>query len=68
MNTAPATLDEQIECVRREIGMRRRVYPRWVEIGRITQDKADHEIACMQAVLEGLLARQPAEPEQGALL
>lgn len=62
------TLAEKIACIRREIGMRERVYPRWIDLGRITQAKADHEIACMQAVLEDLLARQPAEPEQGALL
>ena len=62
------TLAEKIACIRREIGMRERVYPRWIDLGRITQAKADHEIACMQAVLEDLLARQPAEPEQGVLL
>lgn len=61
------TLAEKIACIRREIGMRQRVYPRWIELERITKVKADHEIACMQAVLEDLLARQPAEPEQGAL-
>lgn len=68
MNTAPATLDEQIECVRREIGMRRRVYPRWVEIGRITQAHADHQIAAMEAVLATLESLRPAQPQQGALL
>lgn len=68
MNNSTITLDEKIACIRREIGMRQRVYPRWVEIGRLTQDKADDEIAVMQAVLEDLLARQPGEPEQGALL
>lgn len=68
MTTAPITLADQIECVRREIGMRHRVYPRWVQIGRITQAHADHQIAAMQAVLETLEALQPAEPQQGALL
>lgn len=65
---APITLDEQIECVRREIGMRNRVYPRWVTIGRITQAHADHQIASMTAALATLEALRPAEPEQGALL
>ena len=68
MTTAPITLDEQIECVRREIGMRHRVYPRWVQIGRITQAHADHQIAAMTAVLATLEAQRPAEPQQGALL
>lgn len=44
----------QVECVRREIAMRRRVYPRWVEQQRMTQKKADDEIAAMEAVLATL--------------
>lgn len=65
---APITLDEQIECVRREIGMRHHVYPHWVEFGHITQAHADHQIAAMTAVLATLEALRPAEPQQGALL
>ena len=68
MTTAPITLDEQIDCVRREIGMRNRVYPRWVEIGRITQAHADHQVAAMEAVLATLESLRPAQPQQGALL
>ena len=49
-------LADPIACVRREIALRRAVYPRWVEIGRITQAKAAHEVACMEAVLEQLIA------------
>ena len=44
----------QIESVRREIAMRRRVYPRWIEHERMTQRKADDEIAAMEAVLATL--------------
>ena len=66
--TAAITLDEQIDCVRREIRMRNRVYPRWVEIGRITQAHADHQVAAMEAVLATLESLRPAQPQQGALL
>lgn len=45
-----ASLDRQIECVEREIDMRRRVYPRWVAAGKMQQAKADNEIAVMEAV------------------
>lgn len=45
-------LETQLECVKREIAMRKRVYPRWIEQGRMTQKKADDEIAAMEAVLE----------------
>ena len=48
------TLDEQIKAVEREIGMRARVYPAWVRGKRMSQEKADHEIAAMQAVLKTL--------------
>lgn len=49
------TLDRQIACVRREIAMRRRVYPHWVESKKMTQAKADEEIVAMEAVLETLV-------------
>jgi hypothetical protein len=47
-------LSEQIRCIEREIGMRHRVFPRWVTAQRMTQKKADEEILAMQAVLETL--------------
>jgi hypothetical protein len=45
------TIDDEIACVRREIAMRQRVYPAWVAKGKMKQEKADHEIAAMRAVL-----------------
>lgn len=68
MTTTTITLDEQIECCLRELSMRRRVYPRWVQIGRITQEHAGRQIALMQAVVDTLNATRPEEPQQGALL
>ena len=47
-------LPTQMKCVEREIGMRLAVYARRVADGKMKQDKADQEIACMQAVLESL--------------
>ena len=44
-------IDEQIASVEREIKMRERVYPRWVEAKRMTQAKADHELEAMKCVL-----------------
>lgn len=44
----------QIASVEREIALRERVYPRFVESKRITQKLADEEIAAMRAVLETL--------------
>lgn len=47
---SPIPTSAQMACVEREIAMRRRVYPRWVADGRMTQAKADAEIAAMSAV------------------
>jgi hypothetical protein len=44
------TIDQQLAEVRREIGMRRHVYPRFVESKRLTQAQADERIAILEAV------------------
>jgi hypothetical protein len=48
-------MDDMIGCAKRELLMRKRVYPRWVADDRMTQEKADQEIAFMAAILEHLL-------------
>ena len=51
---ATITLEQQIQCVRREIGMRQRVYPSFVAKGKMSQEKAELEIRSMIAVLATL--------------
>lgn len=54
---APAVpLKEQANAARREVAMRRRVYPRWVAAKKMPQAKADAEIAAMEAIVETLVA------------
>lgn len=48
------TIEAQMACVKREIAMRKNVYPKWVSTGRMTAEAADHEIHCMTAVLRSL--------------
>lgn len=48
------SIEDQLRCAKREVGMRVRVYPRWVEGKRMTQAKADEELACMRAIVETL--------------
>jgi hypothetical protein len=49
--TAPVFTFEQLTaCAEREVLQRQRVYARQVELGRMRQDKADSEIAMMQAI------------------
>ena len=47
---------EMLREVEREIALRRRVYPRWVEAGRLKLDRAERQIAVLEAVA-ALLAR-----------
>jgi hypothetical protein len=55
---AAITHDEKRACIERELKMRRRVYPRWVENEKMTQAQADREIATMEAILADYPARQ----------
>ena len=54
MEMQAVSLDTQIQCVAREIAMRKSAYPKWIFHRRLTQQKADAEIAAMSAVLETL--------------
>jgi hypothetical protein len=44
------TVQDKRECATREARLRRRVYPRWVQSGKMTQRQADREIAIMEAI------------------
>lgn len=52
--TEPPSMADQIACVRREIAMRRNVYPKWVESGRLKAVEAQREQDRMQAVHDSL--------------
>lgn len=43
-------LKEMIECVKREVGMRYKVYPKLVANGKMTQEEADKEKKLMYLV------------------
>jgi hypothetical protein len=67
----PCSLDDQINCVQREIRMREQTYPRWVEAKRMAARKADDELQCMRAVLATLLrvrSSMPLRPESESSL
>lgn len=44
------TDQDKLAALQREVAMRKRVYPRWVESGRMTKAKAEREIAVMEAI------------------
>lgn len=54
MSGVAPSLDEQIQCVSRELRFRERVYARRVQNGQMTQSQSDREIGRMKAVLETL--------------
>ncbi len=55
----PIPLFDQIAAVSREITLREKVYPRWVAQRKMTQAKANREIAAMKAVFETLIRLPP---------
>lgn len=68
MSDTTTPLADQLAAVQREIGMRRKAYPRWVSLGRMTQQQADRSLAVMEAVrdtLAGLVAEQVAKDTPG---
>lgn len=59
---------DKLSCAKRELSMRRRVYGRWVSQQRITQAKADYEIAVMAAIVADYEAMAEADSAKGRLL
>jgi hypothetical protein len=49
------TLNDQIKCLRRELALRLRCYPKWVEGGRMKQEAAELELSSMQAAHDSLM-------------
>ena len=56
------TIAMKMAELQREIATRERVYPRWVEQGRMTQRQANERLAAMKAIL----ADYRAPPRQQA--
>lgn len=45
------TTADKLACAKRELAMRKNVYPRWVAANTMSAGKAAHEIACMEAIV-----------------
>jgi hypothetical protein len=45
------TTADKLACAKRELGMRKQCYPRWVEQNKMSAGKAAHELACMEAIV-----------------
>lgn len=64
---ADVTLDDQLRSVEREIAYRERVYPRWVEDGRMKAEDAARELLVMRAVRETVAALMGAGQDGAGL-
>ena len=60
--TATITADDKFTCAEREVKMRKKVYPRWVADGRMSEGKAALEIQIMEAIASDY--RAAAEKER----
>ncbi len=55
------TIDQKIACLSRELKMRRKVYSRQVEEGRMDAATAEREIGIMREILDDYDAKAEAE-------
>jgi hypothetical protein len=62
--TETVARSEKRACIERELKQRRRVYPRLVSAGKMTQAFADRQIAIMETILADY---PPESPAQGGL-
>jgi len=51
----PPTLTEIIRELQRELGVKKRVYPRWVVQRKITKKDANHRLACTEQAIKKLI-------------
>lgn len=59
------TYDEQLTELNRELAMRRRLYPQWIERNTLKQDVADRQIARLEAAIETVRVARQAEAMTG---
>lgn len=67
--TSKISITDQIGCIDREIGIRERVYPRWILNKKMTRDQAELEMDRIRAVRETLIKSSAilADREPGTL-
>lgn len=59
------TLDEMAKEISRELVTRKRVYPRWIEDGKISRQTADFRCLVLEAILKKLCAEiKEVAPQQ----
>ena len=54
------TREDKIAAIRREIALRKNVYPARITSYKMSQEKAAHEIAVMEAILHDYIGPEPS--------
>lgn len=57
----PYSAEEKRKAVERELTFRRRVYPRWINDGRMSQQMADQQLAIFEAIRDDYAAAETRE-------
>jgi hypothetical protein len=60
--------EKKLKSVRRELAFRKALYPKWVADGRIDKQRADEEIAIMEAIAKDYQDYIDTNAEWGKLL
>jgi hypothetical protein len=60
----PPTIDDEIKEIAREIEVRERLYPRWIEQNRISPYAANRRVQVMKSVLQRLTSMKEARSAQ----
>lgn len=68
VTTIVVTTKDKRDCAKRELAMRKRVYPRFVEQKRMSEGKAELEIAIMEAIFKDYEAQAEHEAEKERLI
>lgn len=66
--TEQISIEEMRDELRREVAMRKRVYPRWVEIGKLSEPDANLQMLKMSACLEFIELQIKRNDAQGIYL
>ena len=61
------SLTDCYQCAKRELALRRRLYPRFVASGKLTQDEADRELLVMEKIMKDY-QKQVNDTNEGAPL
>jgi len=61
------TTADKLACVERELRMREKTYPRWIDAGKLSLGRATHEIEAMKAIVADYRAAAESDPQSSTM-